>query len=119
MTLTQKETRAAAAAATAKYFLKSNHEIVANSEEVKEYEETLDSQKCEREIVEWISRPRKPPSSNEYNEAEGEEEDVGATQYSADDNSQVDEYGEGCEYNQEDNRKDIVLYNIKNIEEEA
>ena len=45
MTLTLKGTRAAAVAATAKYFLQSYHKSVANSKEVEEDDATLDSDK--------------------------------------------------------------------------
>ena len=45
-----------------------------------EDDETSDGKKPERDIAEWIGRPRKPPSSNKDKEAEGKEEDAGATQ---------------------------------------
>ena len=61
MTVTQKGTREAAAAATAKEFLQSDHESVANGKEVEEDYATLDSRKREREIMNWIGQPRKPP----------------------------------------------------------
>ena len=67
----------------------------------------------------WIGRPRKPPSRNEDKESEGEEEDFGATQASKEDNSPIDEYEEGCDYDQEDDRKDTGLSDEKNAEEEA
>ena len=69
MTLTQKGTRAAVAAAMAEDFLQSDHKRVANSEEVKDDDEFSDSKKCERDIAEWIVRPRKPPLSNRDEEA--------------------------------------------------
>ena len=64
MTLTRKENREASAAATAKEFLQSDHKSVANSKEVEEDDPTLDSEKREKDIVDWIGRPRKPPSSH-------------------------------------------------------
>ena len=78
MTLTQKVTRTAAA--TAEEFLQSDHKSVADGEEVEEYDATSDSKKCKRDISDWTSRPCKPPSSNEDEEAEDKEEDVKATQ---------------------------------------
>ena len=81
MTLTQKVTRAAAAA-KAEEFLHFDHKIVANDEEVEENDKTLDIEKRERGIAKWIGRPRKPLLSNEDMEAEGEEEYVGSTQAS-------------------------------------
>ena len=80
-----------------------------NYEEVEEDDPTLDSEKRERDITDWIGRPREPPSSNEDEEAEGEEEYVGATQASTEDNSPIDEYEEGCEYGQEYNCEDTRL----------
>ena len=68
--------------------------------EVKEYDKTLDSEKCERGIAEWIGQPRKSPLSNEDKEAEGKEEYVGSTQSSTEDKSHFDEYEERCEYDQ-------------------
>ena len=83
MTLKQNvTTAAAAAAATAEEFLQSDHQSVANGKEVEEDDATLDSKKRERDIVDWIGRPRKPPLSNKDEETEGKEEDVGATQAS-------------------------------------
>ena len=65
MTLTQTVTRAAAtAAAAAEEFLQSDHKSVTNSKDVKEDDETLEKDNCKRDIVEWISRLRKPPSIN-------------------------------------------------------
>ena len=119
MTLTQKITRVAAAAATAEEFLKSDHECVANGEEVKEVDATSDSKKRERDIAEWICRPHKPSSSNEDDEAEGKEEDFDATQASTEYNYHINKYKEGCEYDMEDDRKDTVLSDAKNTEEEA
>ena len=81
MKLTRKGTRAAAAA-MAKDFPQSDHESVANGKEVEEDDAILDNEKCERDIADWIGQPCKPPSSNEDEEAEGDEEDVGATQAS-------------------------------------
>ena len=92
MTLTQKGTRAeAAAAATAEEFLKQDHKIIANDEEVKEYDENLDSENRERDIAEWIDLHRKQSSRNKDKEAEGKEGDVGGTQASKEDNSPIDE----------------------------
>ena len=68
MTLTLKGTRAAAVAATAKYFLQSYHKSVANSKEVAEDDATSDREKHERDIMDWIGRPCKPASSNEDEE---------------------------------------------------
>ena len=51
-----------------------------NSVEKEEDDSTSDSEKCERDIEDWISLPCEPPSSNEGEESEGKEEDVGATQ---------------------------------------
>ena len=83
MTLTRKVTTAAAAAATtAEEFLQLYNKSVADGEEVQEDDATLDSKKREREIADWIGRPRKSPSSNEDEESEGKEEDVGSTQAS-------------------------------------
>ena len=56
MTLTRKVTRAAAAAATDKEFLQSDHKSVENGEEVKE-DATLDSKKRKRDISDWIGGP--------------------------------------------------------------
>ena len=82
MTVTRKVTREAAAAATAKEFLQSKHESVVNNEEVEADDSISYSEKRERDIADWIGQPRKPPSSNKDKEAEGEEEDSGATQAS-------------------------------------
>ena len=82
MIVTRKGTSEAAAAATAKEFQKSDHESVANGKEEEEEDSTLDREKRERDIADWIGRPREPPSRNEDEEAEGKEEDVGATQAS-------------------------------------
>ena len=60
MELTRKETRAAAAT-TAKQLLPSDHERVAKDEEVEEDDATLDSEKREKDITDWIGRPRKLP----------------------------------------------------------
>ena len=60
-----------AAAATAKEFLQSKHETVANGEEVEEDDSTSDSEKRKRDTTDWIGRPCEPPSSNEDKEAEG------------------------------------------------
>ena len=92
MKATGKGSREAAAAATAEEIQKSYHESVANSEEEEEEESTLDSKKSERQITDWIGRPCEPPSRNEYKEAEGKEENVGATKSSTEDNSPIDEY---------------------------
>ena len=119
MTVTRKGTREATATATAEEFLQSDHESVANGEEVEEDDSTLDSKKCKRDIANWIGRSHKPPSRNEDKEAEGEEEDVGTTQASTEDNSPIEKYEEGREYNLEDERKDTGLSDEKNTEEEA
>ena len=71
MTLARQGTRGGAAvAAMAKEYLKSDHGSFASGEEVKEEDETLYSENRERDIVEWIGRPHKPPSRNEDEEAE-------------------------------------------------
>ena len=82
MTLTRKQTRAAAAAAATKpkEFLQSDHRSVANNEEVKEDDETPDSEQREIDIAEWMGWPQKLPSRNEDEEAEKKEEDIGSTQ---------------------------------------
>ena len=113
MTVTQKGTRATAAAATAKEFLQSAHKSVKNGKEVEEDDSTLDSEQRERDIADWISRPHEPPLSNKYKEAEIKEEDVGATQDSTEENSPIDKYEECCEYDQEDNRIDTRLSDEK------
>ena len=95
MTVTRKGTREATAAAKAEEFLQSDHESVTNGEEVEEDDSTSDSKKCKRDIADWIGRYHKPPSRNEDEEAEGEEEDVGATQSSTEDNSPIEKYEEG------------------------
>ena len=82
MTVTRKGKRAAASASTAEEFLQYDYKSIANSKEVQEDDATSDSKKRERDIADWIFRPREPPSSNKYEEAEGEEEDVGYTQAS-------------------------------------
>ena len=78
MTLTQKGTRATAAAATAEDILKSYPKTVASGKKEKEDEENLESKKRDRAITEWISRPSKLPSHNEDKEYEDEIEYVGA-----------------------------------------
>ena len=50
------------------------------------------SEKRKRDIAYWIGRPSKPPLRNKDNEAEGEEEDVGDTQASTEDNSPINKY---------------------------
>ena len=73
MKLSQKGTRAlAAAVSTAKEFLQTNHKSVANGEEVKEDDETVDIEKHKRDNAEWINRPHKSPSSNKDKDAERE-----------------------------------------------
>ena len=79
----------------------------------------MDSEKRKRDSTDWIGRPCKPPSRNEDEEAEGEEEDVGSTQASREDNSPIDEYKEGHEFDWEDDREDNLLSYAKNTEEEA
>ena len=73
----------------------------------------MDSKKRERDIADWIGRPYKPPSRNEDEEAEGKEEDVGATQASTEDKSLIKEYEEGREFDWEDDRKDTGLWDEK------
>ena len=107
------------AATTANFFLQSNHKRVANSKEVEEDDSTSDGKKRERDIADWIGRPCKPPSINKDEEAEGEEEDIGAAQASTEYNSPIDEYEKDCEYNQEDDHKYTRLLNEKNTKEEA
>ena len=93
MKLSQKGTRAlAAAVSTAKEFLQTNHKSVANGEEVEGDDVALDNEKGTRDIADWIGRTCKPFSSNKDEEAEVEEKDVGATQKSKKDNSNIDEY---------------------------
>ena len=103
MTKTQKVTRAAAAAmatATAKEFLKFDHESVVDGKEVEEDDASLGKEKRKRDIADWIGRPCKPPSSNKYEEAESEEEYVGATQSSTEDKSLIEKNKEVREYDQ-------------------
>ena len=57
--------------------------------------------------------------SNKNKEVDGEEEDVGATQASIEDNSPIKEYEKGCEYYREDDPKDTGLPYEKNSEEES
>ena len=109
----------AAAAATAEYFLQSDYESVIHGKEVEEYDATSYIKKRERDIAYWIDRPRKPPSSNKYEEAEGKEEDVGATQDSTEDNYPIGKYEEGRGYYQGNDRKDTVVLDTKNTNEEA
>ena len=61
-----------------------------NGKEEDEEDSTSGSEKRERDIVDWIGRPRKPLSRNKDEEAEGEEENFSATQTSTEDNSHVD-----------------------------
>ena len=112
MTLTQKGTRAEAAA-TAKEFLQSDHEIVVNGEEVEEYDATPDSKKSERDIADLISRPRKPPPSNKDEDAEGDEGYFGATQASTEENSPINKYKEVRKYDREDDCKHTVIPDAK------
>ena len=119
MTLIQKGTRAATAAATGEEFLQSDHKSVANGKEVKENEETSDIEKRKRYIAEWIGRPHKPPPSNEDKKTEGKEEDVGATQVSKEGKSPIDKDDEGREDDQEDDHEDTVLSDAENTKEEA
>ena len=65
MTLTRKGTRAAAAAATAKYILESDSGTIASGKKEKEDDENLEIKKRKKAIAEWIGRPLKPPSRNE------------------------------------------------------
>ena len=55
----------------------------------------MEKDNCKRDIVEWISRLRKPPSINKDKEAEGKEEYLGATQASTKENSSIKKYEEG------------------------
>ena len=91
MTVTQKGTREAAAVATSKEFQKSDHKSVAKGKEEVEEDSTLDSKKLERDIADWIGRPREPPLRNEDEEAEGKGEDIGTTQASTEESSPIDE----------------------------
>ena len=59
----------------------------------------LDREKNERDVAEWTVGTHKPLSINQYKEAEGKEEEVGATQVSIEDNSPINEYEVFCEYN--------------------
>ena len=77
---------------TAKEFLQSDHESIANGKKVKEEDETLDSENRGRGIAEWISRLRKPLSSNKDGEAEGKEEEVSSTQASTEEKPPINEY---------------------------
>ena len=79
----------------------------------------MDSEKHERDIADWISQPRKPPSINKDEEAESKEEDVGATEASTEDSSPIDKYEEVFEYDRKDDRKYTVLSDAKNTKEEA
>ena len=79
----------------------------------------MDSKKRKRDIVDWIGRPRKLTLSNDYDEAEGNEEDVSATEASTEDNSLIDEYKEGCEYYQWYDSEDTRLSDAKITEKEA
>ena len=79
----------------------------------------MDIEKRERDIADWIGRPREPPLRIEDMEAEGEKDDVGATQASTEDNSYIEEYEEGREFDWEDDREDTVLSYAKNTKEEA
>ena len=49
----------------------------------------MDSKKHKRNIMELISRPCKPPSSNKDEAAEAEEEEFNATQASTEDKSPI------------------------------
>ena len=86
--MAQKGTRATATADTAKEYLQSDHESVANCKEEGE-DENLDIKKRKRDIAEWVVQPRKLPFSNEDKEAEGREEEVGPTQASTEYNSPI------------------------------
>ena len=82
MTVRRKETREAAAEATAKEFLKFYHKSVANGKELEEDDSTLDSEKRKRDIADWFGKPYEPHSISKDKEAEVEEEDDSATQAS-------------------------------------
>ena len=118
MTLTRKGTRAAAAA-TPEDFIQYDHEQVTNREEEKEDDENPDREKHERDIVERISQPLKPPSINKDEEDEGQEEDVGATLASTEDTPPVDKDDEGNEDNKEDDYEDTVLSDYEDTKEET
>ena len=119
MTVTLKGTREAAAAAMAKEFQKSDHEINASGEEEEDEDSTSDSEKQEKDIEEWIGQPRKPPSINEDEESDCKEENLGAIQSSTEDNYPIDEYKKGRDFDWEEDRKDTVLLYTKNTEKEA
>ena len=57
--------------------------------------------------------------SNKDKEDDGEEEDVGATQASIEDNSPIDKYEKGHKYNREGDREDTILSDEKHTEEET
>ena len=73
----------------------------------------MDRNKLKRDITKRIGRPRKLPLRNEDGEAEGKQEDVSATQSSTEDNFLINEYEEGCEYDQKDNCEYTVLSDAK------
>ena len=74
----------------------------------------MDIEKRKRDIEDWIGRPCENPSSNKDEEAEGKEEDVSTPQASTEDNSPIDEYEEGLDYDREDDHEDTRLLDEKN-----
>ena len=62
----------------------------------------MESKKGDKSIAEWIGRPFKSPSRNEYEEVEDKEEDVDAPLASTEDGSPGKEDDEGCEEDWED-----------------
>ena len=122
MTLTQKGTRVVAAS-TAEDILETDPETVASGKKEKEDDKSLDNKKRDKAIGEQIGGLFKPPSRNEDKEDEVKEEDVGAPIASTEEGSSGEEDNEGREDEREDdsiyNRKDTVLYNAEDNQEEA
>ena len=83
----------------------------------------MESKKRDRSIAGWIGRPFKPPLRNEDEEDENEEEYSVAPLSSTKDGSPRDKANEGRKEYQKDNsiydRKDTVLYDVKDNKEEA
>ena len=119
MKLTQKGTRAPEVAVTAEEFPQLFQKSVANIEEVEEDDATLDSNKRDKDIKDWIVWLRIPLTRNKDEKADAKEEEVCATQSLTEDNSPINEYEGGREYELEYVRKDTVLSDVKNTEEEA
>ena len=67
----------------------------------------------------WIDRHRESPSINKDKESEDEEEDVRATQSSTENNSPIEKYEEGRQFDWDEHREDTGLSDEKNTEEEA